>query len=496
MFSFPEINSSFYMTAAPVLILVTGAMITLLQSVSRRLGSRPAVEFVTWVTVVAAIAAAAVIPGEQADYLAGGLLSGTMSRFGQVLILAVAAFVMMMVRDHHSGPAFFRGEVSSIFLMLLSGMLVMVASDDLVTLFVGLELASIGLYVVIGYLQPNRRSQEGAIKYFILGSVAAAILLFGFALLYASCGTMRLSGIVASLPSVSSHGWARLGALMTLVGLGFKLALVPFHMWAPDAYESAPTAITAFMATTVKVMILVTALRLFAGTFSTMAEVWYPALVILAVLSMIGGNIMALVQTSLKRMLAYSSIAHSGYMAVAVCALSSVGSGLPVRAILFYLLSYVLVSLGAFAVVMALESPENDQLTIDDLSGLAKKSPWVAFAMTVFMFSFAGMPPTAGFIGKFFVFNAALNNHLYGLVLIGVIGSSISLFYYLRLVVRMYMSEPVAPFGGVRLAGSSFNLNNALLAFSVVATLLLGTALPGEAMERLVRTSADVVARK
>ena len=496
MFSFPEITSSFYMTAAPILVLVTGAMITLLQSVSRRFGSRPAVEFVMWVTMVSAIAAAAVIPGEQVGHLAGGLLSGTMSRFAQLLILAIAAFVMLMVRDHHTGPAFFRGELSSIFLMLLSGMLMMVASDDLVSLFVGLELASIGLYVVIGYLQPNRRSQEGAIKYFILGSVAAAILLFGFALLYASCGTMRLSGIVANLPSVASHGWARLGALMTLAGLGFKLALVPFHMWAPDAYESAPTAITAFMATTVKVMILVMALRLFAGSFSTMAEVWYPALVVLAVLSMIVGNIMALVQSSLKRMLAYSSIAHSGYMAVAVCALSSAGSGLPVRAILFYLLSYVLVSLGAFGVVMALETPDNDQLTIDDLSGLAKKSPWIAFAMTVFMFSFAGMPPTAGFIGKFFVFNAALSNHLYGLVLIGVIGSSISLFYYLRLVVRMYMSEPVAPFGTVRAVVPGISLTNALLAFAVLATLLLGTALPGVAMERLVRTSADVVARK
>lgn len=495
MFSFPEISSELYITAAPVLILVVGSMIALLQSVSKSLGSRGAVESTAWITVLAAMAATTMIPTVPTEYLAGGLLSGTLSRFGEVMIMAVAVGVMMMMREHHSGASFFRGEIVSLFLMLLSGMLVMIASDDLVTLFVGLELASIGLYVVIGYTNSNRRSQEGAIKYFILGSVAAAILLFGMALLYASCGTMRMSGIVAALPSVAGHGWARLGALLTLVGLAFKLALVPFHMWAPDAYESAPTGITAFMATTVKIMILTVALRLFTGTFSSMNEVWYPAIIILAVLSMIVGNIMALVQTNLKRMLAYSSIAHSGYMAVAICALSTTATGLPVRTILFYLLSYVVVSLGAFAVVMALETEDNDQLTIDDLSGLAKNHPWLAGAMTVFMFSFSGMPPTAGFIGKFFIFNAALTNHLYGLVLIGVIGSSISLFYYLRIVVRMYMADAVAPFGAVKAASGRFSLTAAILALSVATTVLLGTILPGEAMERLVGTAAEI-ARK
>jgi len=495
VFSFPEITSAFYYTAAPVLILVAGSMIALLQGVSTGYSSRRAIETVAWITTFAAIVAAAAMPTEHADYLAGGLLSGTLARVGQLAILMISAAVMMMMREHHTAQSFFRGEVISIFLMLISGMLVLVSSDDLVTLFVGLELASIGLYVILGYVQPNRRSQEGAIKYFILGSVAAAILLFGFALLYASCGTMRLSGIVAALPPIAGHGWVRLGALLTLVGLGFKLALVPFHMWAPDAYESAPTGITAFMATTVKVMILTVALRLFSGAFSSLSDVWYPALIILAVLSVIAGNIMALVQSNLKRMLAYSSIAHSGYMAVAICALSATDTSLPVRAILFYLLTYVIVSLGAFAVVMSLETPDNDQLTIDDLSGLAKKRPGLAFAMTVFMLSFGGMPPTAGFIGKFFVFNAALNNHLYGLVFVGIIGSTISLFYYLRLVVRMYMAQPVAPFGAVNTANGRFSLTNLVLGFAVVSTLLLGTVLPAEIMDRLVGAATEV-ARK
>ncbi len=497
MFSFPVIDAAFYLSAAPVLILCVGSLIALMQSVFKSIGSRALVDGICIGSIAAALAVAtSFLPGTLQDYLAGAILSGALSRIGMILILAVALVVVLLMREHHVASSFFRGEVTSIFLMVVAGMLVMVASDDIISLFVGLELASIGLYVLLGYIQPNRRSQEGAIKYFILGSVGAAILLFGFALLYAACGTLRLSEMVAALPAVANHGWARLGGMLVLAGIGFKMALVPFHMWAPDAYESAPTGITAFMATTVKVMVLVVALRMFTAAAASMDQVWQPGFIVLAALSMLVGNIMALVQTNLKRMLAYSSIAHSGYMAVAIVALSAAGATLPVRAILFYLITYVIVSLGAFAVLMALETPENDQLTVDDLTGLAKKRPWVALAMTVFMFSFGGMPPTAGFIGKFFVFNAALNNHLYGLVVVGVIGSSISLFYYLRLVVRMYMGEAAqAPFGSVKASSSRFAMSTGLMAFAVIATILLGTVLPGTAMERLNRVAAEV-ARK
>ncbi len=493
MFNFPVIDAAFYRAAAPVLILCVGSLIALMQSVFKSISSRTAVQVVTIGAVAASFLAALAIPGSMRDLLAGAILTGNLSRFGILLILGVALLISFMIKDHHVGASFYRGEVASIFLMLLAGMLVMVASDDVITMFVGLELASIGLYVVLGYIQPTRRSQEGAIKYFILGSVGAAILLFGFALLYAACGTLRLSEMVAALPAVAQHGWARLGGLLVLAGVGFKLALVPFHMWAPDAYESAPTGITAFMATTVKVMILIVALRMFTAAASSMNGVWQPGFVVLAALSMIAGNIMALVQTNLKRMLAYSSIAHSGYMAVAIVALSSAGAALPVRAILFYLLTYVIVSLGAFGFLMALETPENDQLTIDDLTGLAKKRPLMALAMTVFMFSFGGMPPTAGFIGKFFVFNAALKSHLYGLVVVGAIGSSISLYYYLRIVVRMYMGEaPSAPFGALRTGSRGLGVPIGVMAFAVVATLLLGTVLPGSVMERLNRMAAEV----
>lgn len=494
MFTFPEFTSGFYLTAAPVFVLIISGMIALLAGISRGFSARSVIEPISWIGIVGALFCAAVIPNETEIFLGGGLVSGALTRFAAVCIVAIAAGVMTMMRDHHMGSAFFRGEVIALFFMLLSGMLMMIATDELISLFVGLELASIGLYAVLGYISPNRRSQEGAIKYFILGSVAAAILLFGLALLYASCGTLRLSAMMGILPSVADHGWTRLGTLLVVAGLGFKLALVPFHMWAPDAYESAPTGITAFMATSVKVMILTVVLRLMVGSYTSLADVWYPALVVMAVLSMIGGNIMALVQVSLKRMLAYSSIAHSGYMAVAICALGTRSPDLPVRSILFYLLSYVIVSLGAFAIVSSFETAENDQLTIDDMSGLAKKHPWTAAGLTVFLLSFGGMPPTAGFIAKFFVFNAALSKHLYGLVLIGVIGSSISLFYYLRVVVRMYMAEEQTPFAPVGHSGR-WSPSAIMVALAVVFTLLLGTVLPGETMSKLTRASTEV-ARK
>jgi len=290
------------------------------------------------------------------------------------------------------------------------------------------------------------------------------------------------------------HNWVRLGVLFALSGLGFKLGLAPFHLWAPDTYEAAPTGITALMATAVKVMVLVVVVRFFAGSLGAVYEVWLPATTFLAMVSMIVGNVMALVQASVKRMLAYSSVAHSGYMAIALCALGGTSNDFPVAALLYYLIGYSIISLGAFSVLMWLENDQNDNLLIDDLAGLAKKHPWAAFAMAVFMFSFAGMPPTVGFMGKFFVFNAALSNQLYSLVIIGLVGSAISLFYYLRIIVRMYMSEPVRV--AVALVPNRSWLVSGILGTAVVANLALGTLLPEQLLKSLVSTSQEVAAKK
>ena len=494
-FPLPSLTSEFYGATAPILILGLGGLLSMLQAVTPRF-SGPRAVFSIMITALVAALGASLAAGAlgEVSYLDGSYLAGDLTRFGHVIILVVATLIALLVQSSYLAPKFFRGEVTSLYLMVIAGMLVMVASEDLVTIFVGLELSSIGLYALVGYVNPAQRSQEAAIKYFVLGSFAAALLLFGFALLYGATGSMRLSDLLEQLPKLAEHNWVRLGVLFIVVGLGFKLALAPFHLWAPDTYEGAPTAITALMATTVKVMIMMVALRLFAATLAPVYETWTPALMFAAALSVILGNIMALVQLSLKRMLAYSSVAHSGYMAIAICAMGGNGGEFPVAAILYYIVSYVIISLGAFGVLIALESEGMDNLTLDDLSGLAKKRPWAAAALAVSMFSFAGMPPTVGFMGKFFVFNAALANQLYSLVIIGAIGSAISLFYYLRVVVRMYMTEPSST--GGPLAQRRSWLSAGIIGLLAVANLLLGTVFPGAAMKSMLTTSQEVALQR
>lgn len=473
-FNFPSLSTEFYAAILPILILSIASLVVMLQSVIPSISSKRSVQFTVFVGL--GLSALSTFYGHSATetaFLYGAYLTGSLTTIGQVLLISIALLVCMIFADHHLANRFFSGEVTSIFLMILIGMLALIASEDFITLFVGLELSSIGLYAIVGYLHPTRRSQEGAIKYFVLGSFAAALLLFGFSLLYAATGTMRLSEIAELLPKFADHNWIKLGLLFTVAGIGFKLALAPFHLWAPDTYEAAPTGITAFMATAVKVMMLILTIRFFAGGARQAYETWQPGLMFLAMLSMIIGNLMALVQNSIKRMLAYSSIAHSGYLAIALCSLAGTGENLPVAAILFYTISYSIMSIGAFSAIMMLETKENENLLVDDLSGLAKRHPWIALALSTFLFGFAGMPPTMGFMAKFFVFNAAISNHLYSLVLIGVIGSSISLYYYLRVIVKMYMESPATVQPQTRAA--RFSLTHIILATAVVATVLVGT---------------------
>ena len=485
-FVFPNLSLEFYLAAMPVIILGIGSIITMLQTVFPTGGSQPkAVAAVTIASLVASIIACLLwMPTIETPYLYGSYLAGSLGQLAQVAILGVATVVGLFFFGSYLNDKFYRGEIASLYLMVVMGMLVMVTSEDLITLFVGLELSSIGLYAIIGYVHPTRQSQEGAIKYFVLGSFAAALLLFGFALVYAGTGSLRLSEIARILPLVADHSWVRLGSLFVLIGLGFKLALVPFHLWTPDAYEAAPTGITALMATASKIMILVVTLRFFAAGMSELYHVWLPAMMFLALASMILGNIMALVQTSLKRLLAYSSIAHSGYMAVAICAIGGVGEEFPLAAILFYVASYTVISMGTFGIIMWLESDHFSSLQLSDLRGLYKKHPLASFALTVFMFSFAGMPPTVGFMAKFFVFNAALTNGFYSLVIIGVIGSSISFYYYLRVIVQIYMkSEDPAVAGQPILSPRPSVMVGTIVGAAVVMTLLFGTILPNTGLQ-------------
>jgi NADH-quinone oxidoreductase subunit N len=408
-----------------------------------------------------------------------------------VLILWIALVVSLLMRASYLNSKFYRGEVVALFQMAIVGMLTMVSTDDLVTLFVGLEMASIGVYALIGYTSPNKLSQEAAIKYFVLGSIAAAVLLFGFSFIYAATGTLHISEISAAIGKVNNHHWVELGTLLILAGVGFKMALVPFHMWTPDAYEGSPTGLTAFMATAMKVMILIAALRLFEQGLDGVHGVWLPAVGFMAAASMLFGNIMALAQQSMKRILAYSSIAHSGYMALAIASMSGTAHIHQVPSIIFYLMSYIIVSLGAFGIIMWLENERCENIIIDDLSGLAKKHPWASFALAVCLFSLGGMPPTVGFISKLYIFNAALSNELVALVVIAVLGSTISLYYYLRIVVRMYMMDANPALDGLIKPVRS-NIIIGVVAIAVVLLLAIGTVLP-ESFMNIARSSAGEV---
>ncbi len=482
-FSFPGIDQNFYLAASPILWLCFASLVVLLQGVSKRLGSTLVVASSTLgALAISLVLTQFIAVSGSSRYLDGSYIVDGLGVIAQVMILGVGLIFALLMYATHIRQHFFKGEICSLYLMLLIGMLIMVSTDEMVSLFIGLEMASIGIYALVGYIQPTRRSQEGAIKYLVLGSFAAGFMLFGMALLYASSGTMYISQILEQLAVTGMHPWSKLGVLLLICGLAFKLSLVPFHLWAPDAYEAAPTGITGFMATTVKIMILIVVLRLLGAGMRPMEATWGPVLMILAMLSIVVGNIMALVQSSLKRMLAYSSIAHSGYMAVALCALAGKSiTTLPTEAILFYLLGYSVVTIGVFAILMWLESETYTNIQLDDLAGVAKQRPYAAFAMAVFMFSLAGLPPAVGFISKFFVFSAAVASELYMLAVIGVLGSCIALFYYLRVIVRMYMTE--ANRTAFTFAPTSSRLVTGIAAIAVVTTLLMGTVMPSSILK-------------
>lgn len=494
-FEIPQLTASFYGSAFPILLFCVTGIVAMLMGVSKRYNSPSSCFWLNTITLVVALAATIrqyAISGAASEmFLSGGFVAGRLGFFGQGAIIGISLVISLLMGESFIRAKFFRGDIVALFHMVIAGMCTMVATDDLVTLFVGLEMASIGVYALIGYTNPNKLSQEGAIKYFVLGSIAAAILLFGFAFLYASTGSLRISEISASIGKISGHSWVELGAIFTIAGLGFKMALVPFHMWTPDAYEGSPTGLTAFMATAMKTMIMIAAIRIFENGLDGVHSIWLPVLGFMAAASLLFANIMALAQQSVKRMLAYSSIAHSGYMALALASMSGGVSQYSVPSILFYLIGYVLVSLGAFAIIMWLENERCENIIIDDLTGLSKQHPYAALALAVFMFSLGGMPPTVGFISKLYVFNAALSNHLVALVVIAAIGSTISLYYYMRIIVRMFMMDS-SPALGALIKPKTSKLTTFVVGACVLLVILFGTILP-EAGLRVARHSAGEV---
>jgi NADH-quinone oxidoreductase subunit N len=365
------------------------------------------------------------------------------STFVNTLLLLSGLLGVALAYGYVKRTGIERGEYYTLLLFSVAGMMLMAQASDLIIVFLALEMLSIPLYVLAAFARPKADSEEAGLKYFLLGAFSTGFVVYGIALVFGATGWTSLSKIVESISSgTASLPLLTIGSALILVGLGFKVAAVPFHMWTPDVYQGAPSAVTAFMAAGAKIAGFAALLRVFALAFPSLASDLTPVLAVISALTMIVGNVLAIAQTNIKRLLAYSSIAHAGYILMAFVpygqqnvVATSIAAGL------FYLASYALTNFGAWAVVIALEKAEGKGLEIAEYGGLGRKYPALAAAMTVFMLSLTGIPPTLGFVGKFYLFRAAIAGQFYLLAVIGVLTSLISAYYYLRVVVTMYMRE-------------------------------------------------------
>jgi NADH-quinone oxidoreductase subunit N len=387
--------------------------------------------------------------------------------FYLIFILGTALTVLISLqylKDYGKNLA----EYYALLLFATVGMMLMAAGAHLIMIFLGLEVMSIAIYVLAGLFREDARSNEASLKYLLLGAFSSAFFLFGMAMLYgAAGGTLFLSDLAARLAGDTLLKPLTLLAIaLLLVGFGFKVASVPFHMWTPDVYEGAPTSVTAFMAVGVKAAAFAAFARVFFLAFPAFQPDWQIVLWVLAVATMTLGNIVAIAQTNIKRMLAYSSIAHAGYLLVAIIAANQLGA----VSLMYYLLAYTLMNLGAFGVVILVGRKKDSYLSIYDYSGLGAQHPALAAAMALFMFALAGIPPTAGFVGKFYIFSAAVQAGYIWLAIIGVMNSVVSVYYYLRITVFMYMKPPEADLGPVDFAPAL----TATLLITAVGVLLIG----------------------
>ncbi len=355
-----------------------------------------------------------------------------------------SALTILLSVEYNEREGIRAGEYYALILFCTVGMILLASSTDMIMIFLGIEIVSICLYVLAGIRRNDHRSNEAALKYFLLGAFATGFLLYGMTLVYGSTGSTNLFKIAEFIqnPSAQSNPLLLMGLVLLIIGLGFKVASAPFHMWAPDVYQGAPTPVTAFMAVGPKAAAFAAFFRVFAEAFPEMSPSWETLLSIIAVLSMFVGNLGAIMQTNIKRMLAFSSISHAGYILMAVIAKSPLGSS----SLLFYMLSYTFMTFGVFGIVIILGRKGEDTLEIENYSGLAYKHPVIALSMTIFLLSLGGLPPFAGFVAKFFIFSAAIQEGLLALVIIAVLNSAISFYYYLKVVVFMYMKESEAEF--------------------------------------------------
>ena len=429
----------------PEIFLSVLAMALLLLNVFVPSSKKSYLGYISFVGVVVAAILVGSGWGAPVESFSGSVVQDNFATFFKMIFLVSAGLAILISDQYMEREGCNHGELYPLILFTVVGMMLMAAGTDLMTIFLGLEVMSVSLYVLAGFNRANPKSNEAGLKYFLLGAFSTGFLLYGMALTYGATGTTRIAKIAAAVGQMtvpSSNVMLVAGMLLMLTGFAFKVAAAPFHMWTPDVYEGAPTPMTAFMSAGPKAAGFAAALRIFLVALPTLQVEWSHVFWVLAVLTMTIGNITALRQDNIKRMLAYSSIAHAGYALVGFAAGNSTGTA----GILFYMLSYAFMNIGAFAVIILIGKKGEANGNVMDFAGLGFRHPVLAVAMSIFLFSLAGIPPTAGFIGKFYLFSGAIQRGYIGLAVIGVLNSAASVYYYLRVMVYMYMKEPTEDF--------------------------------------------------
>ncbi len=455
----------------PELFVVLAAVALLMLGVFTKGDGTRTVSALSIATLAVGAVLVLAVGGERQTTFGGMFLADGFGAFAKILILAASALTAAMSLQYLEREQLGRFEYPVLILFATVGMMMMVSANDFLALYLGLELQSLSLYVLAAYHRDSAKATEAGLKYFVLGALASGLLLYGISLVYGFSGTTSFDSLVKLFGEDGAHphlGFVA-GLVFIMAGLCFKISAVPFHMWTPDVYEGAPTPVTSFFAVAPKIAALILFTRVMMGPFADLIDQWRQVVTFIAILSMFVGAFAAIVQTNIKRLMAYSSIGHVGFILVGLAA----GTADGIQGVLIYLAIYLFMNIGTFAVILCMRQKGRLVEGIEDLAGLSKTSPAMALAMSALMFSMAGIPPLAGFWGKFYVFKAAVDAGLFGLAIIGMLTSVVSAFYYLRIIKIMYFDEAVEPFDR---PGSA-----ALSMVMVVSTLvvLVFTFLPG-----------------
>ena len=424
----------------PEIVLAVGAMLLLMIGAYRGQQVTGLVNALSVLLLVVTGVLVLTLPAGKLTTFGGSFIVDDFARFLKILALIGSGTTLILAREFLSDPSRRIFEFAILILLSTTGMMVLISAGDLIMLYLGLELMSLALYVVAASHRDDAKSTEAGLKYFVLGALSSGMLLYGASLVYGFTGTVSFAGIAAAAKE-GSIGIV-FGIVFLLAGLCFKVSAVPFHMWTPDVYEGAPTPVTAFFASAPKVAALAVFTRVTLTAFPGIVHEWQQIVAFVAIASMALGSFAAIGQKNIKRLMAYSSIGHMGYALVGLAANSQAG----VRGVVIYMLIYLVMTLGTFAFILAMRRKEGNVEQISDLAGLSSTNPIMATILTILMFSLAGIPPLAGFWGKWYVFLAAINAHLYALAIIGVLASVVGAYYYLRIIKIMWFDEPVGGF--------------------------------------------------